>query len=78
MEAFNGIAAVTSDKNLRGLRHLHDEVQSHVRSFEALGTNPESYGAMFAPVLLSKLPPDVRLVISRRTGTTSVGVNQLL
>lgn len=78
MEALLGIEAVTSDKNLRGLRHLHDEVESHMRSLEALGTKPESYGAMFAPVLLSKLPPDVRLVISRETGSTVVGVNQLL
>ena len=66
MEKLLGTEAVESDKNLRGLRRLHDDVESHIRSLYALGVAPESYGAMLTPVLINKLPPEVRLEISRK------------
>ena len=59
------LEAVTSDKNLWGLSRLHDDVEAHVRGLKALGIEPDSYGAMLAPVLLNKLPPDIRLIVSR-------------
>lgn len=33
---------------------------------KALGVKPESYGAMLSSVLLSKLPPELRLIVSRK------------
>lgn len=77
MEALLAIEPVTSDGNLRGLRRLYDEVESHMRSLKALGVKPDSYGAMLAPVLLNKLPPDVRLIVSRQTGAEA-SVDQIL
>lgn len=78
METLLGIEAVKSDKNLRGLRRLCDEVESHMRSLKALGVKSDSYGAMLAPILLTKLPPDVRLIVSRKTGGSEPKVDQLL
>lgn len=78
MESLLGIDAVKSDSNLRGLRQLHDEVESHIRSLKALGVESGSYGTMLAPVLLNKLPPDVRLIISRKIGSSEPKVDQLL
>ena len=62
-----------SEKNLRGLRRLHDDVEAHVRSLKALGIEPDSYGAMLAPVLLNKLPPDIRLIVSHKIAASDPG-----
>ena len=78
METLLGIEAVVSDKNFNGLRRLYDEVESHIRSLKALGVESDSYGAMLVPILLTKLPPDVRLIVSRKTGGAEPGVDQLL
>ena len=77
-EALLGIEAVVSDKNWRGLRQLHYEVESHIRGLKALGVEPDSYGTMLAPVLLNKLPPDVHLIVSCTTGRLEAKIDQLL
>ena len=78
MEMLLSIDAVTSDKNVHGLCRLHDDVESHVRSLKALGIQPDSYGAMLVPVLRNKLPPEMRLIISRKNGSSEPSVDQLL
>lgn len=59
-------------------RDLYDKVESHIRGLKALGVEPDSYGTMLAHVLLNKLPPDVRLIISRKTGRPEPKIDQLL
>lgn len=66
MEALLAITAVTADHHLRDLRRLYDQSESNIRSLKALGIEPESYGAMLSSVLLSKLPPELRLIVSRK------------
>ncbi len=78
METLLGVEAVGSDQNLRGLRRLYDDVESHMRSLKALGVGSESYGTMLASVLLNKLPPDVRLIIGRKTPDTDPDMGALL
>ena len=43
------------------LWELNDKLQAHVRSLEALGITGEQYGVLLCPVILSRLPPDLRL-----------------
>ena len=69
METLLHVEVVTSDHNLRELRKLYDTVEAHTRSLRALGVDPKSYGVMLSSVLLSKLPPDLRLLVSRRMST---------
>ena len=78
METLLGIEAVTSEQNVKGLRRLHDDVESHIRGLKSLGVTPESYGALLSPVLLSKLPPELRLIISRKVTDSTLGVDSLL
>ena len=61
MEILMTIEPVTSSRDLKALRKLHDPVESHVRSLSAIGVNPESYGSLLVPVLLNMLPPDLQL-----------------
>ena len=57
--------AVTSDNNLKELCYLYDTIESHIRSLKSLGVESAAYGAMLSSLLLLKLPPDLRLVVSR-------------
>jgi hypothetical protein len=65
METLLNAEAVTSDNHLKELRHLYDTTESHIRSLKSLGVEAASYGAMLSSVLLAKLPPDLRLIVSR-------------
>ena len=47
------------------LWQLQDTLLSHVRSLEALGIKGETYGLFLTPVILSKLPSDIRLEWAR-------------
>ena len=78
MEILLNMEAVASEHSVRGLRHLYDEVESHVRSLRSLGVTPDSYGALLSPVLLSKLPPELRLIVSRKVSDSTLSVDSLL
>jgi len=65
MEILLGIEPVTADNYLRYLWYLFDTTESHIRSLKSLGVQPEMYGSMLASVLLTKLPPNLRLIVSR-------------
>ena len=59
MESLVKIAAVTSDSNLKRLRGIYDRV------LQALAVESGSYGKLLIPLLMEKLPTNLRLIISR-------------
>ena len=65
MEALLNIEVVTPHCNLKALRHLHDIVEAQIRGLRVPGVPAASYGSLLAPVILSKLPPELRLIVSR-------------
>ena len=69
MEILLNTEAITSEQNVRGLRRLYDDVESHIRSLKSLGVASDSYGALLSPVLLNKLPPELRLISVERFPT---------
>jgi hypothetical protein len=42
-----------------------DELQCHVRSLEAMGVDGEQYGVVLTPILLSRLPEQIRMEWAR-------------
>ena len=78
MELLLAVEAVSSDQNLKALRRLYDATESHIRSLKSLGVNSASYGALLSSVLLSKLPPDVRLILSRKFASADLDMDALL
>ena len=44
---------------------LQDDLQAHIRSLESLGISGAQYGAILTPLILSRLPSDIRLEWSR-------------
>ena len=53
-------------KNIKGLRTLYDRNETEVRSLDALGCDSANYGTMLIPIIMTKLPQDIKLVISRK------------
>ena len=76
MEALLNLDPVTT-YDVKSLRQLYDRIESHVRSLKALGISSDSYGGVLVPTLLSKLPPDIRLIISRNV-TESWNLDSLM
>ena len=50
----------TSDKPHQ-LRYLYDQIRVQIRGLEALGVKTETYGQFLIPVIMSKLPTEIRL-----------------
>ena len=58
------LPACTEDKSSQ-LRLIYDRVFANVRGLESLGINATQYGSFLIPVIMSKLPAEVRLQIAR-------------
>ena len=52
--------------NINSLRGLCDQVESNVRSLKFLGVSSSSFGCLLSSIMISKLPQDLRLVVSRK------------
>ena len=78
MDAHLKFEAVSSSQNTRALRKLFDNISCHVRSLKSLGVEPDSYGELLCPVLLSKIPQDLQLIVSRRVSESDWNLDLLM
>ena len=53
-------------------------MESHVRALQALGIDKDAYGTLLLPLLLEKIPMDLRLIISRKIDTSEWDLDTLL
>ena len=58
--------SIRNIQNLKGLRSLCDQVESQVRCLISLGHDLKSYGLMLIPVFMTKIPEELKLIISRK------------
>ena len=66
MEGLVKIPAVTPHDGLKQLRQFFDRIENHIRSLQSLGIESESYGKLLIPLIMEKLPGELRLIISRK------------
>ena len=78
MDVLLNVEPVTSQYNLSGLRHMYDLMESHIRSLKSLGVASESYGSLLSPVLLNKLPSELRLIVSREVSDEEWSLDAIL
>ena len=78
MDALMNLEAVISQHNTRKLRHLFDSVEVQVRGLKALGISSESYWSLLSSILLNKLPPEIRLIVSRGLAEETWDLDQML
>ena len=77
-DALLKIAPLHSSKDIKELRTLHDKVEVHVRGLQSLNVPTSAYGSLLLPVLLGKIPEDVRLLIGRQMKDGHWELNRLL
>ena len=78
MDILLNASPVASPNDLKGLRHLHNQVESHVRGLKSLRVAPESYGSLLSSVLLNKLPRELRSIISGKTTDDTWSLDHLM
>ena len=66
-----------ANNNITSLRTLCDVIENHVRGLAALGQSTESYGALLVPMVLGKLPAEVRKNLAREHSNLEWTLNQL-
>ena len=75
MQALVNIQPPTN--TLHSLRNFYDKTETYVRGLESLGQMEDSYGVLLVPVMLGKLPAEVKRNITRGHGSTDWNLGDL-
>lgn len=59
-----------SMEHLRSLRFVYDSLSVHVRGLQSIGISSDQYGSLLIPIIMAKLPNDVRLAIARKASSS--------
>ena len=78
IDVLMSLEPVMSSQNLTGMRQLYDTVETNIRGLKSLGVDRESYGTLLSPVILKKLPQDLRLIISRQVTDDEWNLDSIL
>ena len=62
------LAPMFNERNVGRLRHLLDDIQTHFHGLKALKVEKESYSSISVPVLMDKIPEQIRMNMIRFGG----------
>ena len=65
MNEFLKLKRIASDRDVKAIRLFYDDIEIHVRSLDRLGINSQEYGALLVPVIIGRLPHQLKLIIGR-------------
>ena len=63
---------------LSSLHTFHDTTESHSRGLLSLGKSEQSYGDLLVPIILGKLPKDIKQNVARNSTSTEWKFSQLM
>ena len=66
MEDLVELPKIVSNKELRKLIILYDKTKATVHSLKSLGVDTNGYSSFITPVIMSKIPQELRLILSRK------------
>jgi len=66
MDELITLPQVNSVGDIKGIRQLYDKTEINLRGLQNLGIESKQYGTLLIPILLNKLPQELRLIISRK------------
>ena len=69
---------IKSGRQVKELRSLYDQLESHVRSLQTVGVELAHYGPMLTPFVLERLPDEIKLEISRKLGKEEWKITEFL
>ena len=64
MEFLYKLPVIRSSEDVRSIRDFHDKIEMNLRSLEAIGVEPESYGCLLVPMIKDKIPNELNIHIS--------------
>ena len=67
----------TPTNSLSSLQLFYDTIEAHIRGLAALGKSKDAYGAMLVPIILGKLPVDVRRNLACEHGNSEWTTKEL-
>ena len=67
IELLMQLSKVSDESDLKQLRQLLDRTEAAVRSLKGIGISTETYGTFLTPVIMGKIPQELRLILSRGT-----------
>ena len=53
---------------LNSMHNFHDKMETYIRGLESLGQHQDGYGTLLVPVILDKMPSEVRKSLAREHG----------
>ena len=65
MDALNNMPSVVA-ADVSSLRRFYDSLESYIRALETLGVPSDGYGRFLTPMLMKKIPEEIRRVILRQ------------
>lgn len=77
MEELLKLNICTLDKPSQ-LRFLCDKINVNIRGLEALGVKSEQYGSLLIPIIMAKLPAEIRVQVARNTSQDVWEIDSLL
>ena len=72
------LPVVSSVNDVKGIRQLYDKTEIHIRGLQALSVEAQQYVSLLVPVLLNKVPQELRLIINREFDTGNWSLDELL
>lgn len=69
MDALLKLSSVNSVHETKKLRELFDKIEINIRGLNALGVESQSFGNLLVPIVMEKIPSELRLVVSRKFGS---------
>ena len=55
-----------------------NQLTIHLRGLETLGVNAQQYVSLFTPIVMSKLPSDIRLTVARKSNGTVWALKEII
>ena len=77
MEELLKLPACTTEKST-SLRFVYDKININIRGLASLGVRSEQYGSLLIPIIMTKLPPDLRLRFARVTDKDVWEIEELM
>ena len=65
IEMLMQLPKLNNPSDLKQLRQLLDTTEGAIRSLQGIGVSSETYGTFLTPVLMAKMPQELRLILSR-------------
>eukprot|EP00795_Rhopilema_esculentum_P006521 gene6521-11985_t len=66
IDALKNLQNVSSDKDVKFLRKMVDDIDINVRSLKSIGSDFRNYGALSNPLVIGKLPEEIRLAVTKK------------